>query len=234
MKKNFTFIIFAMLLLLLIGCSTIPTSSKSTPNAPLLPAIKPFINSIALPIKKPLYDFNQPPAQTDPLFPEISLQSSYDLLNGFGDFTHQENGLASGLVLYDGINPSCTDGVQTYTADARYGNLYFEIEAEQTHIYYLCAIVRSASDLVGVEFMDDPLFPIFLHSGSGDWEFLSVVYEKSIPDEDLLIAVCDTADADWTPVSVKTMRCYDLTEIYGAGQEPSKDMLDTQLAFLIN
>jgi len=150
-----------------------------------------------------------------------------NILNKYGNFIHPNREQKSqDLVSYDSNNLSWANHEQTFTATAQYGNVYFDVSAVYGHVYYLCAYVKATSTTAGIEFMDLPYFPTAMHSGSGEYEFLSVTYKKILEDDNLLLAAVDISDGNWQPITVKLMHAFDLTTIYGPGNEPSKTDMD--------
>ncbi|PKM51016.1 MAG: hypothetical protein CVV02_08770 [Firmicutes bacterium HGW-Firmicutes-7] len=155
-----------------------------------------------------------------------------DLL-GNGSSHKSKDGIADKLIGYDSNNFSFANGEQTFTPYEQYGSMFYDIPATYKHIYYMCSYVKSNSSTAGIEFMDDPYFPISLQSGSGEFEFLSVLYEKILDDSNLLIAVLDIGTI-FKPITFKNIHVMDLTEIFGVGNEPTIEYMDLIVKILMD
>jgi hypothetical protein len=120
----------------------------------------------------------------------------------------------------------------TFTANATFG----QVKQPQTnaivgHKYYIAAQVKagtsnaklqlSRSD-TGARYID------ILHSGSGNYEVLSGVGTADA-NVGIDLRVIDYRSSGWTPISFKQVVFLDLTAIFGAGNEPTKDTFEQLL-----
>lgn len=148
-----------------------------------------------------------------------------NLLGAYGNYINPTANLAQPFVTYDATAISCVNGEQTFIATAQYGDIFYDlIPTYLGHKYYMCGYVKTASANVGLEFMDDPNFIPVLHSGSGEYEFLSVEYTKILNDNNLYCTVCDLGTT-FNNIITKQMHCFDLTASFGANI-PTKEVLD--------
>lgn len=151
-----------------------------------------------------------------------------NLLGAYGNFINPTANLAQSFTTYDSTAISCVSGEQTFKATTQYGDIFFDlIPAYLNHKYYMCGYVKTASANVGLEFMDDPNFIPVLHSGSGNYEFLSVEYTKILNDDNLYCTVCDLGTT-FNNITAKQMHCFDLTASFGTNI-PTKGALDAAI-----
>lgn len=92
---------------------------------------------------------------------------------------------------------------------------------------YICAMVKSTSNIVRLESYDDiGGLSYCCHSGSGKYEFLSLI--KNVPSSvtELDIRITDGRTSGWDDVYAQNVIAFDLSTIYG-GSIPEKSAVDS-------
>ncbi len=139
-----------------------------------------------------------------------------------GDFS-------KGTVGYNvfGSTINVDSGECTMIATAQYGRTYQAIPNQvAAHKRYHAALVKAGSNLVGLGYG----YSLSLaHSGSGEYELLSVV-SSDISGTTYYPAVVDARTSAWDAVKIKFRLAIDLTAAFGAGNEPSAAEMDALLA----
>lgn len=87
--------------------------------------------------------------------------------------------------------------------------------------YYASAWVKTSSNLVGIGHSN---LLLKAHTGSGEYEFLSVVRNDQIN-----LSLLDTRQGNKNTVQAKYFLKIDLTDTFGKGNEPSKEEMDAML-----
>jgi hypothetical protein len=93
------------------------------------------------------------------------------------------------------------------------------------NVKYLAVEMKSSSSADGIRIGNTENSK--RHSGSGDWEKLSLVGTGS-----MAIRILDssrTGDVSSDPVRIRRVMCLDLTALFGAGREPSREQMDELL-----
>lgn len=81
---------------------------------------------------------------------------------------------------------------------------------------YVCAMVKSTSDMVRLESYDDAGGTDFCaHSGNGTYEFLSLIKNVPAGAAELDIKIYDSRTNGWDNVYVQNVIAFDLSEVYG-------------------
>lgn len=129
-------------------------------------------------------------------------------------------------------NTNAKNFITTFVASKKEGNLAQTIQANKDHIYYIWAQVKSTSKLVSL-MVSANVNASMAHSGSGNFEFLSC---KHIRDNDsgINVEIRDKRESGWDEISVKYVGAMDLTEIFGAGNEPEVYEMDVYIKKLRN
>lgn len=124
---------------------------------------------------------------------------------------------------------SVTNGVYSFTATALYGRLQQQFSTVLNNSYYINARVKSDSSLVR-------LVPSGInsagvsHSGSGNYEILSGIFTNTTGSS-AYIQISDFRTTGWTQIDVDYVMVYNLTDIFGAGNEPSIEDFEEMLAY---
>lgn len=129
-------------------------------------------------------------------------------------------------------NTKAKDFEVSFSAVGQDQSLSQTIQAKRNHIYYAWAQIKSTSNQVSL-MVSGNLNSSRAHTGSGNYEFLSC---KHIRDNDagVNIEIRDKRTSDWNAVSAKYIGCIDLTETFGAGNEPETHEVDRFIEKLIN
>jgi len=113
---------------------------------------------------------------------------------------------------------SLTNGIAKFTATAQYGRLECTLSGFNTQTMYVFARFKADGD---VRLSVSP--PSISHSGSGQFEFLSLV--KTFDTDTRYPQVCDFRSSDWTPIEVDYIGAINLTAVFG-DNIPDKQVLD--------
>ncbi len=138
-----------------------------------------------------------------------------------GDFAKGLEGwFFGGKELNDGVtNTTVSEGELTFTATEFTGRCYRRIEFDSTDMIYRRALVKANSNLVG---LGETTYVLQAHSGSGKYELLSHV-KCDTPN---YISVVDRRTSDFDSISAKEIMVVNLTQVFGAGNEPTKEECD--------
>lgn len=93
------------------------------------------------------------------------------------------------------------------------------------HIYYCCAYVNADSTSIQFRMWQGTWQPSTSHSATPGYDFLSLRY--AVATTSSTINIYDTKSSGFTNISVKKAYVFDLTQIFGAGNEPTKATMDT-------
>jgi hypothetical protein len=119
---------------------------------------------------------------------------------------------------------STVGGVEQFVANGSDGLVYKIMTLTTGRKYYLQGKVKTTSALVCITAFGIQAF----HSGSGNWETLSLI--ATAPSISEGIGFLDARTFDWDTVYCDEMICIDLTACYGAGNEPTKEYMDALIA----
>lgn len=161
----------------------------------------------------------------------ISIEA-FDLISGFGNFTTDSNsdGLADGFYNGNGTAFSLNNGVQTFTATSQWGCFSRDsIPYTLGQIFYGSVYVKSPSNQTGMQIgnMNGNPSGSQFHTGSNRFEFLTSRFATTVnSNASNGIRVRSWLTTGFTPIETKNMYFFNLTEIYGAGSEPSEAALD--------
>ena len=137
----------------------------------------------------------------------------------YGNFT-STTGVYSG-----NSNFEVSNNEVTFTATAKNGyiQLLMSEPHNPAHKYYIRAAVKSESesDTTNVTLIGKSGRR---HSGSGNYETISIVYDNLTSGS---LRISDMRTSGFTPIKVKQVIGINLTESFGAGNEPMAEYMDT-------
>lgn len=120
---------------------------------------------------------------------------------------------------------SAANNIASFTASAYQGRMQSVLSGTQqlNHIYYVGAYVKSTSSNARLQacIYTGSVFATDSHSGSGSFEWLSAVGTCTSATSNMQVRVIDYRNSAWDAIEVKQVVLFDLTAIYGAGNEPS-------------
>lgn len=122
-------------------------------------------------------------------------------------------------------------GVGEYTAPAKWGGAYNQVPNPSQLVgkkVYFSIQVKADSNLVGLSIPDLPtntLNTTVRHSGSNNFERLSVIVTPT-NGTDIRIKVVDERDSGWTKCYFDNAIAINLTQVFGAGNEPTLAEMD--------
>lgn len=122
------------------------------------------------------------------------------------------------------IIDSQTDRLVKFTATAQNGFIRRFDTIASGASYYYSAEVKATSDQVLFGSSTAPVY----HSGSGDWERLTGTV--TLTGGNTWFLVRDTRESGWDQVEVRDPVLIDLTAVFGAGREPTKEYMDALMA----
>lgn len=155
----------------------------------------------------------------------IQTKTIVNLLGTDGNFTTDTDvdGLGDGWVATD-ATVSMASNEQTFTATATSGNIkYNKTGLTSGHKLYACCYVKATAAASKIQLIGIDGTPY--HSGGGSYEFLSGTTTLGVTYNELKIR--DLRTSAWTDVNVKLVHMFDLTAIFGSGNEPSKIEMDS-------
>jgi len=120
--------------------------------------------------------------------------------------------------------PTVTGGIVSFTAVAADGALEQAVTTISGHVYYFVARVNTNSADVKIAFDSTAI----AHGASGDYEIIKGLLTASSTAS--TASVYDERTSSWTQILIDYFRVYDLTDIFGAGNEPSAANFATWLA----
>lgn len=170
-------------------------------------------------------DFNGSPLEVEDLSYSVVSQRLTNLL----DNTLFSQGLLNWIV--NGASNTLNGNIINVTANTANGRLIKnrEIPGNVGDLIYYAATVSATTDRVGLSngtgiLPIEPNSPVFArHSGSGQFERLSAIVANN---GSLFLGVVDRRESGWNSFGAQYMVAVNLTEIFGAGNEPNKEEMD--------
>ena len=150
-------------------------------------------------------------------FPATNLVTNGDFSNGTTGWTAPAGG-----------SFSVSSGEASFTANAQTGRIQIPLSAPTGHVIYRRAYVKSTSNLVGLGATSSVRVA---HSGSGNYEWLT---QYQVNETMMYISITDGRTSAWDAIYTKYVLSLDLTAIFGAGNEPSKPVMDAIMALYPN
>ena len=155
---------------------------------------------------------------------DYNLLTNSDLL-----IDSDSNNVPDGFTYLTATDISLVNGIAKFTATARFGQLQFRLSGFNTQTIYLYARVKADSNLVR---LSNAQTLNTSHSGSGQFEFLSLV--ETLNSDVRYPQVHDYRTSDWTPIEVDCLGAINITDLVSRGILPQgltnaqyKEMLDS-------
>lgn len=137
------------------------------------------------------------------------------------------DGIPDGFGYGDATDISLTNGIAKFTATARFGRLQTTLSGFKNQTIYTFARFKADGNVR----LNNSLILTIAHSGSGQFEFLSLV--ETCNSNNLYPQVGDYRSSDWTPIEVDYIGAINITDLVSRGILPSgltdsqyKDILD--------
>jgi len=146
--------------------------------------------------------------------------NSYNLVSN-GDFTNGTTG-------WSGID-SVVDGIAEKTATSQYGMISFSHSNYLTlrnHIIYMCGSIKTDSTNVKLTISDSITNTSTSSIADNQFHFLSAIKTISDTSPGVYSRIQDNRSSGWTKFYVDNIYTFDLTAIYGLGNEISKTQMD--------
>lgn len=128
-----------------------------------------------------------------------------------------------------GASFSVASNIASFVANSAVDTLYKEIPFGDTCIFYGCGWVKATSGAdvaLGVTDGSDATISA-PYKGAGEWQFLSFIYNAAL--DGLAYYFCpiiDNRSSAWDTVNAKYVSLINLTDDFGAGNEPNKETMD--------
>lgn len=159
-----------------------------------------------------------------------------NLLGNDGDFKVDSNadGLADGWVGTASGTYSITNNIQSFIATATGGY----IKRFTTNGYsgndkiYLVAEVKADSSSVYLQLYDGVTVTPVYHSGSGNFEKLSLIKTLDSNPTECSPYIKDIRASGWTEIQVKKVMMINLTQLFGVGNEPTLAECDEMFSYV--
>jgi len=110
------------------------------------------------------------------------------------------------------------NGVATFTATAQNGQLGTLVQFYK-HIYFISANIKLTTGTTNVYLRSQGINRVATANNT-NWQSLSVIYTSNYDTENS-IAIRDERSSGWDAIQVKNVICVDLTQWFGAGNEPT-------------
>ena len=152
----------------------------------------------------------------------LDLQQSQLVANSDLTVDSNSDGIPDGFSYANTTDISLTNGIAKFTATAYLGNLQYSLSDIKSQTMYIFARFKTDSDKVRLH--NAPSSSYVFHSGSGQFEFLSVI--NNLPNNSISYPqVSDSRSSDWTPIEVDYIGAINLTAVFG-DNIPDKQVLD--------
>lgn len=139
-----------------------------------------------------------------------------------GDFTEGTQGWDMPNAVQATVGP---DGLSYTKSDGTFTSITTNTVVNPGDILYKSGLIKASSDLVGMANLNG--FQV-QHSGSGEYERLSFMQTHTVSPARTSI-YDERTDGLTDPVYVKNITVINLTDAFGAGNEPNKDEMDDLL-----
>lgn len=164
----------------------------------------------------------------------VTADSGYvDIPVSYGSNLIINGDFSDGLTGWNGATLGVNEGISTATT--QYGGISQSIQNPiscRNHVLYGSAWFKSDSVSNYLAFMNDQSDQGFVnHSGSNNYEFLSLIRTISSTTTSIYCKTQDARTGGWTQCRVKNMVVIDLTAMFGAGKEPTKAWCDANFAY---
>ena len=145
------------------------------------------------------------------------------LVNKVGGMSYKFNQLAKELNSINwntyGGTTTYSDGVCTLTASVQNGQIYQSIPMINGHKYYISALIKTTSATTKIQLKYSGA--VWASSvASTNWQILQSKFTANA-NINADFAINDNRTSDWDSIQVKGAVYIDLTDIYGAGNEPT-------------
>ncbi|WP_368292870.1 hypothetical protein [Dehalobacter sp. TBBPA1] len=161
-------------------------------------------------------------------------------LSNVGNFEFDSNGdgVGDGWAIITLASPTMVNNIQTFTATATSpaGGLYKTITLALGHIYYACAYLKAPTGYnsgAAMYLNSGVITSTSVSSGDNQFQFKSIYSAPAISTSGGF-KIYDAKSDSWQPISFKQVHLFDLTEIFGAGNEPTQAQLDPVIKNLID
>lgn len=116
---------------------------------------------------------------------------------------------------------SVSSNVCTLTATAQRGLLHRGCVQVQGHKYMLVATIKLTTGTTDIRFCRGGSILGGASVSTTEWQVMSYFYDGASTTASAYIGICDNRSSDWDAIQVKNFQLFDLTAIYGSGNEPS-------------
>lgn len=143
-----------------------------------------------------------------------------------GNFVSTEMWNSEGLSKFTAVSNVAT--ILAVYGDAK---LYQQnISFVSGHKYYLCAKIKTSSSQIALTWHDGSQWGTVYSVASEDYIQYSSITTSLATTANGFVAVIDKNTSGWSDVNIKNIMLLDLTEAYGAGNEPTKAEMDAYIS----
>jgi hypothetical protein len=159
-----------------------------------------------------------------------------NLLNALGTYGNfasdsDADGLANGWVNANST-VSLASNEQSVTALGQYSGIYVPTNVTGIigHVYYYCALCYGKTSInLKLQIASTTNLALANITTPDSWEFVSNIYSNTLYEGLLLFKISDHAASGFTESKFKSVYVFDLTDIFGAGNEPTKSQMDAYM-----
>ena len=171
-----------------------------------------------------------------------SAWGTFQLLGEGGDIPKLPNlirngdfGLGTNCWNFNSSTGSASNNILTYTASSQYGQVsqYIPNPAINDKLYMCCELKGALTSR----------FIFYFAAGNGNvlspavantWQFLSGKFAYNPGSTNFYVAFDDTAVGGWQPTQIRNIMFFNLTQIFGPGNEPTKEEVDAMIFYSTN
>ncbi|MDF2984723.1 MAG: hypothetical protein K0R50_233 [Eubacterium sp.] len=131
---------------------------------------------------------------------------------------------------FNSATGSVSNNVLTFTSSTTYGQVYQSIKQPlvDDKVYMRCELKGALSSRFILYFAPDNGF-VISPTIANTWKTLSYVAQYPSIGSLASIAFDDSAPSGWMPIQVKNVIFFNLTQIFGVGNEPTKEEIDAMI-----
>lgn len=170
----------------------------------------------------------------------IPVETRYRLMNllqtiGNFDVDSNQDGLTDEWISVGSTGFSISSNIQSFTANEAPSALIRHVVTPiNDHIYYACAFLNAAYNEVFIRLTVGG-FPNVTSSALtvfNEFVFKSIICTAT-SDVAGSFYIFDQKASDWSEVQAKQVHIYDLTAIFGTGNEPTQEQMDTYMSAIV-
>lgn len=158
----------------------------------------------------------------------LMLNFNQIITNGNNLIDTNGDGVSDGITISNATSLSIVDNAQRYTPTAQFGQIFRLGSATANDKTYARVMVKSTSNSVYLNIGSSTGVTLGQYSGSGNFEWVSSVATKNGTGT-CSVAPYSFLTSNWVPIDILYWEFFNLTAIFGSGNEPTKAEMDTIL-----